>query len=265
MTAWTTFDGKYNPKDLRLNREGAGHSNLDVMDDYTMKLLNMLTDAFRERFNKGENFEFPITSSYRTPEFDLEVSPKESGEPGYHAHGKALDIITSDMSSAEKQFLIEKAAELGFNGFGHYHRQGFVHIDTRAHAEEWSSGGAMPAWFAQAVDRGRAARNPNNPVPEGSQGSSLAARITGKPGSRGQGASNPLLNMIMGGDGAAEYEADMAMKLGMLMVVFQFLAGVFSGEESPFQALFNGQAMRSSDPPTLVAAAPAPRAQPAPA
>jgi len=74
--------------------------------------------------------------------------------------------------------------------------------------------------------------------------------------------------MIMGGDGAAEYEADMAMKLGMLMVVmvvFQFLAGVFSGEESPFQALFNGQAMRSSDPPTLVAAAPAPRAQPAPA
>jgi len=86
-----------------------------------MKLAFMMQlDALRHKCG----FPFIITSGYRTPEYNNEIST--TGLTGAHTTGKAADIAAD---SKQSYIIIRNAFEMGcFTGIGV--GRGFVHLDT---------------------------------------------------------------------------------------------------------------------------------------
>jgi hypothetical protein len=246
-----------------LVKDRSGHTG--AIDPDTDASLEKLTQELRALPEFADDFKLEITSGYRSEAHNSRVSFSSKSQ---HSEGRAIDVSLGELSDTQKRLVVAKAIENGFRGLGHY-SNGSLHLDTRLTPGRGPGGLALwwnknetytkgHAWFKDGVRAGLAALPggytfPSSPVP------------TQYPHTPGPQMGNPLINMIMGGDGAAEYEADMAMKLGMFMVIFEWIKSFVSNEESPFQALFNGQAVGSSDPPTLVAATQTPNAQPAPA
>ena len=239
-----------------LTKDRSGHRGAITGD--TEASLEKLTQELRALPEFADDFKFEITSGYRSEAHNNKVSFSSKSQ---HSEGRAIDVSLEGLSDIQKRLVVAKAIENGFRGLGHY-SNGSLHLDTRTTPGRGPGGLALwwnknenytkgQAWFKDGVQVGLAALPgghifPSSPVP---------TQYQHTPGPQ---MGNPLINMIMGGDGAAEYEADMAMKLGMFMVVFQFLAGVFSGKESPFQALFKNAAMdpsKPSDPPKLITVA----------
>ena len=70
-----------------------------------------------------------VTSGYRSPEYNAEVSPK-TGRTGPHTTGRAADIQCSGADAFE---LIARALDRGFFGIGIYqkgpHKNRFIHLD----------------------------------------------------------------------------------------------------------------------------------------
>ena len=73
-------------------------------------------------------FPFIITSGYRTPEYNNQVS--STGYDGPHTTGKAADIL---VSRSNARIVLHHALEMGcFTGIG-IHQKGegrFIHLDT---------------------------------------------------------------------------------------------------------------------------------------
>jgi zinc D-Ala-D-Ala carboxypeptidase len=73
-------------------------------------------------------FSFPITSAYRCPDRNKEVS--KTGANGPHTTGKAIDILAS---GPEAYVLVMLALQLNFTGIGINqkgpHNKRFIHLD----------------------------------------------------------------------------------------------------------------------------------------
>lgn len=97
--------------------EGSGQLFMDYL------FLTSL-DALRHKCG----FPFVVTSGYRTPEYNNQVST--TGYDGPHTTGKAADIL---VSRSNADIVLEKAYEMGcFTGKG-IHQKGdnrFIHLDT---------------------------------------------------------------------------------------------------------------------------------------
>jgi zinc D-Ala-D-Ala carboxypeptidase len=77
-------------------------------------------------------FAFVISSGYRSPEYNMQVS--ETGGEGPHTTGRAVDILCN----AQQCFIIvREAIKLGFNGIGISQKgtKRFVHLDDLTAAD----------------------------------------------------------------------------------------------------------------------------------
>ena len=97
------------------------------MDDVFMETLVSM--------RKNAGFSFPITSAYRCPDYNAQVSG--TGRDGPHTTGKAVDIqVSGDLASE----VIELAMIYEFPGLGvsqkGKHGSRFIHIDS-ARAKRW--------------------------------------------------------------------------------------------------------------------------------
>lgn len=78
-----------------------------------------------------------ITSAYRSAAHNKRVGGAARSQ---HRLGKAFDIRMENQNPAE----FERAAKsVGFTGFGHYPKSGFMHIDTGP-ARRWNDGSDFP-------------------------------------------------------------------------------------------------------------------------
>lgn len=75
-----------------------------------------------------------VNSGYRCPEHNAAVGGVWNSQ---HVAGTAADITCTAVSVDQ---LADLAAEIGFDGIGRYHQQGFVHVDCR-------DGGASPNYY----------------------------------------------------------------------------------------------------------------------
>jgi zinc D-Ala-D-Ala carboxypeptidase len=109
---------------------GSGEQHMDA------DFLTLL-DELRHRCG----FPFHITSGYRSPEYNAQVS--STGENGPHTTGKAADV---KVLGAQAHTVLKHAAELGFTGIGvaqkGAHGGRFIHLDTIQSGE----GGAPRPW-----------------------------------------------------------------------------------------------------------------------
>lgn len=78
-------------------------------------------DELRERLGRP----VIVTSGYRCPVHNTNVGGVRNSQ---HVAGTAADIYCPGVSVDE---LADMAAEIGFDGIGRYHGQGFVHVDCR--------------------------------------------------------------------------------------------------------------------------------------
>ena len=88
---------------------------------------------------------FIVTSAYRSPPHNRAVGGAKKSR---HLTAEAFDIR---MDNHDPYAFQDAAREIGFNGFGHYPKQGFMHIDARAQSQAamWNKGG----WFPKKRDR----------------------------------------------------------------------------------------------------------------
>ena len=87
----------------------------EMNEDFLRKL-----DELREACG----FPFIVTSGYRSPNHSIEA---KKSSPGTHAQGIAADIRVN--GGNQRYIIVQKAAELGFNGIGV--AKTFIHVDTR--------------------------------------------------------------------------------------------------------------------------------------
>lgn len=80
-----------------------------------------------------------VNSAYRSPAYNKEVGGAQNS---MHLYGKAFDISMAGHDPVE---FAKAAKECGFTGFGHYRRQGFMHIDVGP-ARVWYTGGKFPGF-----------------------------------------------------------------------------------------------------------------------
>ena len=102
------------------DQKGLDGSGLRFMDKGFLANL----DALRHKCG----FPFVITSGYRTPEYNAEVS--STGITGAHTTGKAADIAVSRQNA---RIVLQEALEMGyFTGIG-INQKGdgrFIHLDS---------------------------------------------------------------------------------------------------------------------------------------
>lgn len=107
---WSEFD-----------QHGLPGSGEQFMDRTFVGML----DQLREKCG----FPFVISSGYRSPEYNKQVS--DTGEGGPHTTGKAADIL---VNGSRAHALVKHASALGFTGIGVSqrgdHAARFIHLDT---------------------------------------------------------------------------------------------------------------------------------------
>lgn len=102
----------FSPREIASKGEGEIGIDTDALD----KL-----QALRDRIGRP----LILTSAYRSAAHNKAVG----GAPGsYHMKGRAFDVRMENQNPA---LFYETARSVGFTGFGHYVKQGFMHIDTR--------------------------------------------------------------------------------------------------------------------------------------
>lgn len=76
-----------------------------------------------------DHLDFPlkITSGYRCQKYNDSLS--NSAKRSQHLSGKAVDVLTTEMSGTNKKKLLKSAKDFGFKGIGVY--PSHVHIDLR--------------------------------------------------------------------------------------------------------------------------------------
>ena len=105
------------------------------IDEHSMDCLQSLRETL--------NSPLIIHSAYRSPEHNRAVGGAKHSQ---HLLAKAFDV---SMLNHDPIHFEEIARRCGFTSFGHYPKQNFMHIDTRAVAARWNSGG----WFPPREDR----------------------------------------------------------------------------------------------------------------
>lgn len=100
---------------------------------------NHIEPSFLEKLNRMRHeagFPFPVSSAYRCPAHNMNVS--STGPNGPHTTGRAIDIKVS----GERAFwIISNAARFGFTGIG-VNQKGdysgrFIHLDDLEEGRPW--------------------------------------------------------------------------------------------------------------------------------
>ncbi len=107
----------FSPYELRSKSD----NNLAI-DEPSMDKLQHLRNLLDEPMR--------ITSAYRSPAHNKKVG---GAKDSMHLRAKAFDVQMSNHDPAQFE---AAAREVGFTGFGFYHKSGFMHIDTGP-AREW--------------------------------------------------------------------------------------------------------------------------------
>ena len=110
MNKWEFFDPA---KDIKL---ACSHCGAMHMDDFFMKLL--------DEIRRDAGFPFHITSGYRCPYYNNEVS--STGLSGPHTTGRAVDVAANN--SAMRKKIIKSAFKNGIERIGI--AKTFIHIDN---------------------------------------------------------------------------------------------------------------------------------------
>lgn len=94
----------------------------------TIKIDEELPKTLEKLFDKLDCSKIIVTSGYRTPAFERQLSGKTTGQ---HVLGKAADIICYDQkgNKIDPRTVCEAAQDLGITGIGYMN--GGAHIDVR--------------------------------------------------------------------------------------------------------------------------------------
>jgi len=126
MDQWRWSD--FSPQELASKGEGEL-----LVDEASMDKLQALRAALGKPLL--------ITSAYRSEAHNRAVKGARNSQ---HRLGKAYDVIMTNQDPAA----FERAARaVGFTGFGHYPKSGFMHIDTGP-ARHWNDGRDFPVTSA---------------------------------------------------------------------------------------------------------------------
>lgn len=129
----------FSPREIASKREGELGVDEEAMD----KL-----QALRARLGRP----IILTSAYRSAAHNRAVGGARNS---YHMQGRAFDVR---MDNQDPVAFADAARAVGFTGFGHYVRQGFMHIDTRA--EPLTFKGKVSDWPATATGVAAEPRHP---------------------------------------------------------------------------------------------------------
>lgn len=114
----------FSPQEMASKREGELMIDPDAMDKL-QKLRNTLGKPLL------------ITSAYRSAAHNKAVGGASRSQ---HRLGRAFDVR---MDNQDPQHFESVAKAIGFTGFGHYPKSGFMHIDTGP-ARRWNDGSDFP-------------------------------------------------------------------------------------------------------------------------
>lgn len=139
MHVYETFfrypDDQWRWPNFRKNEMACRGTGKLAIDEYSMDCLQALRDTLGSPLI--------IHSAYRSPEHNRAVGGAKRSQ---HLLAKAFDV---SMLNHDPHSFEATARRCGFTSFGHYPKQNFMHIDTRAVPARWNSGG----WFPAREDR----------------------------------------------------------------------------------------------------------------
>lgn len=119
----------------------------------TVKIDEELPKVLEKIFDKLNCSKIIVTSGYRTPAFEKELSGKTTGQ---HVLGKAADIICYDQKGQkiDPKKVCEAAQDLGVSGIGYM--AGGTHIDVRPNKswfDETKGNKVVSDWYAYFGDK----------------------------------------------------------------------------------------------------------------
>ena len=160
-----------------------------------IKIDENLPKVLEKLFDKLNCSKIIITSGYRTPAFERQLSGKTTGQ---HVLGKAADIICYDQNGKkiDPKKVCEAAQDLGITGIGYMN--GGTHIDvrpSRSWFDETKGNKVVSDWYSYFGDKKPASKPTAKPT-------SKEGQTELKPGSwnvrRGPSLGSPVVRVVTG-------------------------------------------------------------------
>lgn len=163
-------------------------------------------EALRVRLGKP----IIVNSAYRSSEHNKAVGGASRSQ---HLQAKAFDCRQDNQNPGE---FLAAARAVGFTGFGHYPKHGFIHVDTGP-ARKWNSGG----WYQEAKARTLEPTPQFRPEPKKE---SPIESLT-KPEVLGPalGPVLPALPALTSGNGPVQWAVGAALFIGVCAAIFFFV------------------------------------------